>query len=66
MFKIEKHTYALNDIDQVFCHPVDENEGSSKFEFHFMDGNELILPERNRGLRESIINRLKAEDITIE
>lgn len=66
MFKTEKHTYAWSDIDQVFYHPVNENEGYSKFEFHFIDGNELTLPERNRGLRESIINRLKAEDITIE
>jgi len=66
MFKTEKNTYAWSDIDQVFYHEVDENEGYSKFEFHFMDGNELTLPERNRGLRDSIINRLKAEDITIE
>ena len=68
MFTTESHTYSWSEIDRVVFHQVYNSEGFSEYEFHFKDGNELILVENGivRGLRDSIVNRLNAEDITIE
>ncbi|WP_172370353.1 hypothetical protein [Sporosarcina jiandibaonis] len=68
MFTTEKHTYSWNEIDRVIFNRVHSDEGFSEYEFHFNDGNELILVENGivSRLRNSIVNRLNAEDITIE
>lgn len=68
MFTTENHSYSWSEIDQVIFHRAQEDEGFSEYEFRFNDGNELTLVENGtvRGLRDSIVNRLNAEDITIE
>ena len=68
MFTTENHSYSWSEIDRVIFNRAYEDEEFSKYEFHFNDGNELTLVENGvvRGLRDSIVNRLNAEDITIE
>ena len=68
LFKTEQHSYAWSEIDRVIYHQVKDSEGFSEYEFHFKDGNELTLVENGvvSGMRTSIRNRLKTEDITIE
>jgi ABC-type transport system involved in multi-copper enzyme maturation permease subunit len=68
MFTTENHTYSWSEIDRVVFHRMHEDEGFSEYEFYFNDGNEMTLVENSivSGLRDSIVNRLNAEDIAIE
>jgi ABC-type transport system involved in multi-copper enzyme maturation permease subunit len=68
MFTTENHTYSWSEIDRVIFNRMHEEDGFSEYEFHFNDGNEMTLVENSivSGLRDSIVNRLNAEDIAIE
>ncbi|QUW20549.1 hypothetical protein JSQ81_11835 [Sporosarcina sp. Marseille-Q4063] len=68
MLTTENHTYSWSEIDRAVFHQAKEDEEFSQYEIHFNDGNQLTLVENGtvRGLRDSIVNRLNAEGITIE
>lgn len=68
IFSKTNHSYSWSEIERVVYNRVPSSEGFSEYEFHFNDGNTMILVENGivKGLKDGIYSRLSNEKIKVE
>lgn len=68
IFSKEQHTYSWDEIERVVYKRIPRSKGFPKYEFHFTDGNKVILAENGivERFRETIESRLGQEGIEVE